>query len=68
MRRILNRLYYSRWSVYNNIVNWFYGRWVNLIWNLGNFFGKWSGFRRRLRSRFGRWYLRLWYWLWDRFR
>jgi hypothetical protein len=68
MRRILNRLYYSRWSVYNNIVNWFYSRWVNLLWNFRNwrfwcrrFFGRCRGF-------LGRWYLRLWYWLWDRFR
>jgi hypothetical protein len=53
---------------FNDIINRFINRWSNLNWRLR--LNRWwlRGFVNRLRSRLGRWYLRLWYWLWDRFR
>jgi hypothetical protein len=52
---------------FNDIINRFINRWSNLNWRLR--LNRWwlRGFVNRLRSRLGRWYLRLWYWLWDRF-
>jgi hypothetical protein len=52
LRRIYNRF---------RIIRAIYGGFWNYIW------WRRRRFVSRLRSRLGRWYLRLWYWLWDRF-
>jgi hypothetical protein len=53
---------------FNDIINRFINWWSDFNWRLRLHRGWRRRFVNRLRSRFGRWYLRLWYWLWDRFR
>jgi hypothetical protein len=53
---------------FNNIINYFISGWVNFVWNLRLSRGKRRRFFLRCREFLGRKYLRLWYWVWDRFR
>jgi hypothetical protein len=53
---------------FNNIINRFNNWWSDFLWGFRLNRGRRRRFINRLRSRLGGWYLRLWYWLWDRFR
>jgi hypothetical protein len=55
-------------SFFNNIVNYFISGWVNFVWKFRLNRGRRKRFFLRGREFLGRWYLRLWFWLWDRFR